>query len=112
MSYRNVTQIRKCEECKEGLVPLATRCSDAWRFQDEEDHDYRTTFARDRDRIVHSLAFQRLVHKTQLLPAADPSQYTTRLLHSIKVAQIAQTISRALHLNEDLTVAIALGHDL
>lgn len=110
--YRTLRDIKKCEQCENGLVEAAVRCSDAKRFRAERNHQYRTPFARDRDRIIHSLSFQRLVNKTQLLPSADPSKYTTRLLHSIKVAQIAQTLARALRINEDLTEAIALGHDL
>ena len=74
--------------------------------------DIRTDFQRDRDRIIHCSAFRRLKHKTQvfLLPKSD--HYRTRLTHTLEVAQIARTISRALRLNEDLTEAIALGHDL
>ena len=72
----------------------------------------RTEFQRDRDRILHSNAFRRLKHKTQvfLIPAGD--HYRTRLTHTLEVSQIARTIARALALNEDLTEAIALGHDL
>ena len=78
----------------------------------ETDCPLRTDFQRDRDRIIHSSAFRRLKHKTQvfLLPKSD--HYRTRLTHTLEVAQIARTISRALQLNEDLTEAIALGHDL
>jgi len=110
--YRKLQDIEKCEICENGLIEASVRCSDQKRFIKEKKHTYRTPFARDRDRIIHSLAFQRLVYKTQLFSKADPSKYTTRLLHSIKVAQIAQTLARALKLNEDLAVAIALGHDL
>lgn len=110
--YRKLGDIRKCEQCENGLVEAATRTDDAKRFKSEKEHPYRTPFIVDRDRIIHSRAFQRLVDKTQLFPSADPSRYTTRLLHSIKVSQIAQTFARAFGLNEDLTEAIALGHDL
>lgn len=110
--YRKLGDIKKCEQCENGLVEAAIKSDDAVRFKSEEEHSYRTPFAIDRDRIIHSRAFQRLVDKTQLFPSADPSKYTTRLLHSIKVSQIAQTLARAFRLNEDLTVAIALGHDL
>jgi len=72
----------------------------------------RTVFQRDRDRIIHSKAFRRLTHKTQVFIAPEPDHYRTRLTHTLEVAQIARTIARALRLNEDLTEAIALGHDL
>ncbi|MBI4832055.1 MAG: deoxyguanosinetriphosphate triphosphohydrolase, partial [Candidatus Lindowbacteria bacterium] len=73
---------------------------------------YRTRFQRDRDRIIHSKSFRRLKHKTQVFLAPTGDHYRTRLTHALEVAQIARTISRALCLNEDLTEAIALGHDL
>jgi dGTPase len=72
----------------------------------------RTDFQRDRDRIVHCSAFRRLKHKTQVFLLPSDDHYRTRLTHTLEVAQIARTISRALRLNEDLTEAIALGHDL
>ena len=72
----------------------------------------RTEFQRDRDRIIHSKAFRRLKHKTQVFIAPFGDHYRTRLTHTLEVSQIARTISRALRLNEDLTEAIALGHDL
>lgn len=72
----------------------------------------RTCFQRDRDRIVHCKSFRRLKHKTQVFLAPEGDHYRTRLTHTLEVAQIARTISRALNLNEDLTEAIALGHDL
>jgi dGTPase len=72
----------------------------------------RTAFQRDRDRIIHCKAFRRLKHKTQVFVAPAGDHYVTRLTHTLEVAQIARTISRALNLNEDLTEAIALGHDL
>lgn len=78
----------------------------------EEPCDIRTEFQRDRDRILHSKAFRRLKHKTQVFLAPAGDHYRTRLTHTLEVAQIARTISRALSLNEDLTEAIALGHDL
>ncbi|MGE5415243.1 MAG: deoxyguanosinetriphosphate triphosphohydrolase [Acidobacteriota bacterium] len=74
--------------------------------------DIRTDFQRDRDRIIHSKAFRRLKHKTQVFIAPEGDHYRTRLTHTLEVAQIARTIARALRLNEDLTEAIALGHDL
>ncbi|MCL2818280.1 MAG: deoxyguanosinetriphosphate triphosphohydrolase [Actinomycetia bacterium] len=74
--------------------------------------DYRTDFVRDRDRILHSKAFRRLSHKTQVFIAPVGDHYRTRLTHTLEVAQIARAIARTLRLNEDLTEAIALGHDL
>lgn len=110
--YRKTVDIKKCEECENGLCEAAIKSDDAIRFREEIEHEYRTPFIRDRDRIIYSKAFQRLVDKTQLFPSADPSKYTTRLMHSVKVSQIAQTLARAFKLNEDLTEAISLGHDL
>ena len=74
--------------------------------------DLRTDFQRDRDRIIHSASFRRLKHKTQVYIAPEGDHYRTRLTHTLEVSQIARTISRALFLNEDLTEAIAMGHDL
>ena len=74
--------------------------------------DLRTDFQRDRDRILHSKAFRRLKHKTQVFVAPEGDHYRTRLTHTLEVSQIARTIARALQLNEDLTEAIAMGHDL
>lgn len=110
--YRKLEDIKNCEQCESGLAEAAVKSDDARRFKSEKEHPYRTPFIIDRDRIIHSRAFQRLVDKTQLFPSTDPSKYTTRLLHSVKVSQIAQTFARAFKLNEDLTVAISLGHDL
>lgn len=78
----------------------------------EQEGDIRTCFQRDRDRIIHSKAFRRLKHKTQVFLAPRGDHYRTRLTHVLEVAQIARTVARALRLNEDLTEAIALGHDL
>lgn len=77
-----------------------------------ESDGLRTDFQRDRDRILHSKAFRRLKHKTQVFLSPEGDHYRTRLTHTLEVSQIARTISRALRLNEDLTEAIALGHDL
>lgn len=74
--------------------------------------DLRTDFQRDRDRIIHCKAFRRLKHKTQVFLSPESDHYRTRLTHTLEVSQIARTIARALRLNEDLTEAIALGHDL
>lgn len=78
----------------------------------EEKCDIRTEFQRDRDRIIHSKAFRRLKHKTQVFITPEGDHYRTRLTHTLEVMQIARTIARSLRLNEDLTEAIALGHDL
>ena len=78
----------------------------------EKDCDIRTCFQRDRDRVIHSKAFRRLKHKTQVFLSPELDHYRTRLTHTLEVAQIARTIARAFALNEDLTEAIALAHDL
>ncbi len=78
----------------------------------EEPCDIRTAYQRDRDRLLHCKSFRRLKHKTQVFLAVEGDHYRTRLTHTLEVAQIARTIARALNLNEDLTEAIALGHDL
>lgn len=82
------------------------------REQAEAADPVRTAYQRDRDRIVHSRAFRRLKHKTQVFVAPEGDHYRTRLTHTLEVSQIARTIAKALRLNEDLTEAIALGHDL
>ncbi|TCK98713.1 dGTPase [Natranaerovirga hydrolytica] len=82
------------------------------RRVEEEPCDIRTDYQRDRDRIIHSKAFRRLKHKTQVFISPEGDHYRTRLTHTLEVAQIARTIARALRLNEDLTEAMALGHDL
>lgn len=84
----------------------------AGRDFEEEPCDIRTVYQRDRDRILHCKSFRRLKHKTQVFLAPEGDHYRTRLTHTLEVAQIARTIARALRLNEDLTEAIALGHDL
>jgi len=82
------------------------------RSKPEKEGEIRTCFQRDRDRIIHSKAFRRLKHKTQVFLAPKGDHYRTRLTHVLEVSQIARTIAKALRLNEDLTEAIALGHDL
>ncbi len=82
------------------------------RDRDEEPCDMRTVYQRDRDRILHCKAFRRLKHKTQVFLAPEGDHYRTRLTHTLEVSQIARSIARSLRLNEDLTEAIALGHDL
>ena len=95
------------------LHPMATRSSKSrGRKTPERPGDIRTCFQHDRDRIIHSKAFRRLKHKTQVFLAPKGDHYRTRLTHVLEVSQIARTIARALRLNEDLTEASALGHDL
>ncbi len=95
------------------LSEFATKSNETrGRERFEEPCQFRTDFQRDRDRIVHSKAFRRLMHKTQVFIAPWGDHFRTRLTHTLEVSQIARTISRALALNEDLTEAIAMGHDL
>jgi dGTPase len=82
------------------------------RLHPEPEHDMRSPFQRDRDRIIHSTAFRRLKHKTQVFFAPAGDHYRTRLTHTLEVSQIARTIAKVLRLHEELTEAIALGHDL
>lgn len=82
------------------------------RVRPEPECDLRTCYQRDRDRILHCKSFRRLKHKTQVFLSPEGDHYRTRLTHTLEVAQIARTIARCLGLNEDLTEAIALGHDL
>ena len=97
----------------EFLAPSAAKsCQSKGRSVPEEKCAIRTEFQRDRDRIIHSQAFRRLMHKTQVFLAPEGDHFRTRLTHTIEVSQIARTIARGLNLNEDLTEAIALGHDL
>jgi dGTPase len=95
------------------LSSHAVHASDSkGRERDEPQDLIRTVFQRDRDRIVHAKAFRRLKHKTQVFLAPEGDHYRVRLTHTLDVSQIARTVARALRLNEDLTEAIALGHDL
>ncbi|HEY5343822.1 MAG TPA: deoxyguanosinetriphosphate triphosphohydrolase [Solirubrobacteraceae bacterium] len=94
------------------LSPLAARSYPARRARAEDDCALRTPFQRDRDRIVHCKAFRRLKHKTQVFVAPRGDHYRTRLTHTLEVTTISRTVARALRLNEDLTEAIGLGHDL
>jgi dGTPase len=94
------------------LSPLATRSYPARRRGPEPDCGLRTPFQRDRDRIVHSKAFRRLKHKTQVFVSPAGDHYRTRLTHTLEVTQVSRTVARALSLNEDLVEAIGLGHDL
>ena len=97
---------------EEALSPAATRSYPARRAVPEADCGLRTPFQRDRDRIVHCRAFRRLKHKTQVFIAPEGDHFRTRLTHTLEVTQISRTVARALGLNEDLTEAIGLGHDL
>ncbi|MBQ8606380.1 MAG: deoxyguanosinetriphosphate triphosphohydrolase [Clostridia bacterium] len=109
MNYREIIEKRE----KETLSPFACCSADsAGRLKPETESDIRTVFCRDRDRIIHSKAFRRLKHKTQVFLSPTGDHYRTRLTHTLEVSQISRTIARCLGLNEDLTEAIALGHDL
>jgi dGTPase len=104
-------RIREQEETL--LSPLAVRSYETrGRALEEEECGLRTPFQRDRDRIVHSKSFRRLKHKTQVFIDPKGDHYRTRLTHTLETAGISRTVARALRLNEDLTEAIALGHDL
>lgn len=95
------------------LSPYAAKARESrGRVHPEPEHAYRTPYQRDRDRIVHSTAFRRLEYKTQVFLTHEGDFFRTRLTHTMEVAQIARTLARALNLNEDLTEAVALAHDL
>ncbi len=107
--------IREITEKNEELILSDRAClsqNSRGRGVFEEKCPLRTDFQRDRDRIIHCRAFRRLKHKTQVFLSPELDHYRTRLTHTLEVSQIARTVSRALRLNEDLTEAIALGHDL
>lgn len=109
--------VREQIEASESLILCEYACASSdkkgtQRLQGEEKCPYRTEFQRDRDRILHSTSFRRLKRKTQVFLSPVGDHYRTRLTHTLEVSQIARTISRGLRLNEDLTEAIALGHDL
>ena len=98
---------------KEFLSPFACLSENTkGRQQPLTEDAMRTEFQRDRDRIIHSKAFRRLMHKTQVFLCPEDDHYRTRLTHTLEVSQIARTIARSLRLNEDLVEAIAMGHDL
>jgi dGTPase len=106
---------REEQEKREYIILSEFACKSAdskGRAVTEEKCNIRTDFQRDRDRIIHSKAFRRLMHKTQVFLAPEGDHFRTRLTHTIEVSQISRTICRALGLNEDLAEAIALGHDL
>ena len=104
----SIEQMEKQNLCSAAVLV----CESKGRAVPEEKCPLRTDFQRDRDRIIHSNAFRRLKHKTQVYLAPEGDHYRTRLTHTLEVSQIARTIARALRLNEDLTEAISLGHDL
>jgi dGTPase len=111
MGYGDFEQRMRAIEERD-LVPSATRSYPARRLAEESDSPHRTPFQRDRDRIVHSKAFRRLKHKTQVFIAPEGDHYRTRMTHTLEVTGIARNVARALGLNEDLTEAIGYGHDL
>ena len=95
------------------LSPWAARADETrGRLRPEEENEVRTCYQRDVDRIVYSKSFRRLKHKTQVFLQPEGDHYRTRLTHTLEVMRISRTIARALRLNEDLTEAIAFGHDL
>jgi len=105
------TNLEEREE--QWLAPYAVRSSQSrGRLYPETEHEYRTAYQRDRDRIIHTTAFRRLEYKTQVFVYSEGDHYRNRLTHSIEVAQIGRTLARALGCNEDLTEAICLSHDL
>ena len=110
-----MSSIREALEARERqtLAPQAARSADSrGRLRPETEDDVRPAFQHDRDRIIHSKAFRRLKHKTQVFLAPAGDHYRTRLTHTLEVSQIARTIAKVLRLHEELTEAIALGHDL
>jgi len=110
-----VASIRKHLEARERqiLAPQAAKSAETrGRLREESEDDVRPAFQHDRDRIVHCKAFRRLKHKTQVFFAPTGDHYRTRLTHTLEVAQISRTIAKVLQLHEELTEAIALGHDL
>lgn len=111
----NIVDRKKVEDVEEAiLAPYAckSRGVHETRQFEESEHAYRTAFQRDRDRIIHSRAFRRLKHKRQVFLTSESDHYRTRITHTLEVSQLSRTMARALGLNEDLTEAIALGHDL
>src|SRR5438876_4472053 len=110
-----MSTIREQLEAREGdiLAPQAAKSATSrGRLRPEREDDVRPAFQRDRDRIIHCKAFRRLKHKTQVFFAPTGDHYRTRLSHTLEVSQIARTIAKVLRLHEELTEAIALGHDL
>src|SRR5213596_3078745 len=108
-TLREQLERRECEV----LAPQAAKSAESrGRLRPEKEDDVRPAFQRDRDRIIHCKAFRRLKHKTQVFFAPTGDHYRTRLTHTLEVSQIARSIAKVLRLNEELTEAIALGHDL
>jgi len=108
----NVVRLR-LEAAEANLSPYAARSATSkGRKRPEEPSPVRTAFQRDRDRILHTKAFRRLKHKTQVFVAPELDHFVTRLTHTLEVAQVARTVTRALNLNEDLAEAASLGHDI
>ncbi len=108
-----ITRIELENRENQFLASFAMRNSESrGRFYAEEEHEYRTAYQRDRDRIIHTTAFRRLEYKTQVFVYSEGDHYRNRLTHSIEVAQVGRTLARALSCNEDLTEAICLAHDL
>ena len=107
-------QVRqRLEALEENLSPYASRSARSQgRERPENPSPLRTEYQRDRDRIIHTNAFRRLKHKTQVFLAPSGDHFVTRLTHSLEVAQVGRTIARALSLNEDLVEAMSYGHDL
>ena len=105
---------RRLEEVEERTLAAGAALSrqSRGRLRPEPESGARTCFMRDRDRIIHSKAFRRLKHKTQVFLSPEGDHYRTRLTHTLEVSQISRTVARGLGLNEDLTEAVALGHDL
>lgn len=113
MLTQTLPRIQTCENEKLTLSEYAFKSANACgRSHEETPCPLRTEFQRDRDRIIHCGSFRRLKHKTQVFLIPKSDHYRTRLTHTLEVAQIARTVARALRLNEDLTEAIALGHDI
>ena len=109
MTIREVIEQRE----RETLAPYAALAAESrGRGREEPERDDRTCYQRDADRILHSRSFRRLMHKTQVFLQPEGDHYRTRMTHTLEVARIARTIARALNLNEDLTEAAAMGHDL
>jgi len=102
----------EARERRELAAYAAKSAASRGRRHAEPEHEYRTAYQRDRDRIVHSTAFRRLEYKTQVFLTHEGDYFRTRLTHTLEVAQIARTLARSLNLNEDLTEAVALAHDL
>ncbi len=103
-----IEQLERDSLSERACLAIATKGRD----RPEDEDDLRTCYQRDRDRVIHSKAFRRLAHKTQVFLAPEGDHFRVRLTHTLEVTQVARTIARALGLNEDLTEAICLGHDL